>query len=140
MTTLKLFAATLPAFLLLDLLWLGVLMKGFYDREIGDLARRSGGALAPRWGAAAIVYLLIPLGVVLLVRPAAGEAAAVARAAAWGAAYGAILYGVYDFTNLALLAGWSVKMTLVDVAWGTVLCAASAAWMQFVALQWMAKP
>ena len=38
-----------------------------------------------------------------------------------GAVAGAFAYGTYDFTNLATLEGWSVKMTVVDLAWGTLL-------------------
>jgi hypothetical protein len=69
----KLFAIVLPIFLLIDLLWLGVVMKAFYSQELGELARRQGAALAPRWGAAMLVYLLIPGGIVLFVRPLLGE-------------------------------------------------------------------
>lgn len=69
MHNLKLFAIILPVFLLLDLVWLGLLAKGFYSHELGELARRQGAALAPRWGAAILVYLLIPGGIVLFVRP-----------------------------------------------------------------------
>ena len=69
----KLFAIVLPIFLLIDLLWLGVVMKGFYSQELGELARRHGVVLAPRWGAAMLVYLLIPGGIVLFVRPLLGE-------------------------------------------------------------------
>ena len=60
MSAWKLFLIVAPAFLAVDLLWLGVVMKDFYSRELGDLARRVEGALAPRWGAAALVYLMIP--------------------------------------------------------------------------------
>ena len=62
MQTSKLLAIMLPIFLFIDLLWLGVVMKGFYSHELGELARRHGTALAPRWGAAVLVYLLIPGG------------------------------------------------------------------------------
>jgi len=51
----------LPIFLLIDLLWLGVVIKGFYSHELGELAHRQGGALALRWGAPLLVYLLIPI-------------------------------------------------------------------------------
>jgi uncharacterized membrane protein len=60
MHLLKLFAIVLPVFLLIDLLWLGVVMKGFYSQELGELARRQGAALAPRWGA---VFGLVLYGV-----------------------------------------------------------------------------
>lgn len=117
----KLFAILLPLFLLIDLLWLGVLMKDFYSRELGEMARRQGESLAPRWGAAILVYLLIPGGLVLFVRPQC-TAAPWWQVFAWGAVYGLIVYGVYDLTNLSVLERWSVRMALADLAWGTILC------------------
>jgi uncharacterized membrane protein len=128
----KLFLIVLPAFLLLDFIWLGVLMKNYYSAELGDLARRSGESLSPRWGAAILVYVLIPAGLVAFVRPAMGADASILRAAVWGAAYGLVAYGVYDLTNLAVLEKWTVRMTVIDMAWGATICALSAAWMRGV--------
>ena len=87
----KLFAILLPIFLFIDLLWLGIVMKGFYSQELGELARRQGTALAPRWGAAVLVYLLIPGGLVLLVRPLLGVNATAWQAIGWGALYGLVV-------------------------------------------------
>lgn len=130
MREVKLFLLLLPVFLTLDLIWLGVVAKGFYQQELGELARREGSALAPRWAAAAIVYLLIPAGLVLFVRPHANAAAAIGTALLWGATYGLVVYGVYDFTNWAVLERWSARMTFADVVWGMTLCGASALVMQ----------
>jgi uncharacterized membrane protein len=128
----KLFAILLPIFLFIDLLWLGVVMKGFYSHELGELARRQGTALAPRWGAAILVYLLIPGGLVLFVRPLLGMNATAWQAIGWGAVYGLVLYGVYDLTNFAVLEKWTVRMTLADIAWGCILCGAMSAIMRLV--------
>lgn len=132
MRGLKLFALLLPVFLILDLSWLGILMKSFYSSELGELARRQGESFAPRWGAAILVYLLIPGGLVLFVRPLIGAHAATWQAIVWGAVYGLILYGVYDLTNLAVLEKWTLKMTLADVAWGCTLCAVVSACMRLI--------
>ncbi|HTN74176.1 MAG TPA: DUF2177 family protein, partial [Pirellulaceae bacterium] len=84
----KTFAVLAPCVLLIDLLWLGVLMKGFYAQEIGELTRRQGETLAPRWGAAILVYLIIPAGLMLFVRPLLNEQSAAWQAFAWGALFG----------------------------------------------------
>lgn len=118
----KLFAIVLPIFLISDLLWLGVVMKDFYSQELGELARRQGATLAPRWGAAMLVYLLIPGGIVLFVRPLLRENNSTWRALGWGGLFGLVLYGVYDLTNLAVLEKWTVRMTLADMIWGCFLC------------------
>lgn len=127
----KLFLLLLPIFLAADLFWLGVLMKGFYSAELGDLARRQDAALAPRWQAALLVYVLIPGGIVLFVRPLV-RGVTIGQSFAWGAVFGLVLYGVYDLTNLAILEKWSLRMTLADIAWGCVLCGTISTVMKFV--------
>lgn len=122
MQSLKLFAIVLPVFLLIDLTWLGWLMTGFYSDALGELARRRDGALAPRWSAAVLVYLLIPGGIVFLVRPMLGENATALQTLAAGALYGLIVYGTYDLTNLATLEKWTWPLTLADMVWGCFLC------------------
>lgn len=128
----KLFAILLPLFLLFDLLWLGVVMKGFYSAELGELGRREGSTLAPRWWAAIPVYLLIPAGIVLFVRPLVGANDALWQAFGWGAVYGLVLYGVYDLTNMAVLEKWTVRMTLADMAWGCLLCGTISTVMRLI--------
>lgn len=80
----KLFAIVLPIFLLIDLLWLGLVMKAFYSQEPSELARRNRAVLAPRWGAVMLVHLLIFGGIVLFVRPLMGENVAARQAVGWG--------------------------------------------------------
>ncbi len=138
MQTWKLFAIVLPIFLLIDLFWLGVVMKALYSHELGELARRHGAVLAPRWGAAMLVYLLIPGGIVLFVRPHLGANGTAWQAFGWGALFGLVLYGVYDLTNLAVLEKWTVRMTLADMTWGCVLCGMISVVMKFVD-RWLTK-
>jgi uncharacterized membrane protein len=44
----------------------------------------------------------------------------------YGAAMGFVIYGVYDFTCLAIFKDWPVMMAFIDWAWGTFLCGFSA--------------
>ncbi len=85
-----------------------------------------------------MVYLLIPAGIVLFVRPLLGANATAWQAFGWGAVYGLVLYGVYDLTNLAVLDKWSMRMTLADIAWGCVLCGSVSAIMRRVD-DWLAN-
>ena len=34
---------------------------------------------------------------------------------------GFTVYGVFDFTNMAIIEKWKYKQTLIDVIWGTIL-------------------
>lgn len=49
------------------------------------------------------------------------------RAVLAGALFGFFAYATYDLSNLATLRGWPLRLTLVDIAWGTALTAAAAA-------------
>ncbi len=48
-------------------------------------------------------------------------------AAVNGALLGLLCYGVYDSTNIALLNGWTLRISLLDVTWGAVATAVAAA-------------
>ncbi len=116
------FLATLGAMAVLDGLWLGLIARNFYRQNLGNLM-----ASPPRWAAAVIFYALYAVGVwYFVVQPGVSDGD-IGRAAARGAFLGLIAYATYDLTNLATLKDWSIKVTLVDIAWGTVMTAAVAA-------------
>jgi len=52
-----------------------------------------------------------------------------------GALFGLVTYATYDLTNLATLREWSLTVTIVDLAWGTVLTAATSALSVWAALK-----
>lgn len=125
MTLFKTYLLLLPVLFLIDYVWLGKLMGPFYIRELGALARSSGQAFAPVVWAAVLVYLLIPLGVVVFVLPLLPPQGFLLPAIGYGALFGLVLYGVFDMTNYALLANYSLKMALVDIGWGCFLNSAA---------------
>ena len=118
--TITLAALGAVVFMVLDGLWLGVLMKGFYRDQLAPIVRLADGGIAPNWPAALVVYLLLGAGIALLVMP---RASTPALAAAHGALLGLVIYGVYDFTNYSTLRQWPFELVLVDVAWGTAATA-----------------
>jgi uncharacterized membrane protein len=112
------------AFMVLDAVWLGLLMKNFYRQQLAPIVRLGDGGIAPNWPAAFVVYALLGTGIALFVIP---RAPSVPIAAAFGALFGLVVYGVYDFTNYSTLRQWPFVLTLADVAWGTCASAACAA-------------
>ena len=113
----KLYAATVPVFFAIDLLWLGVVARGLYQRSLAHLLSPS-----VNWPAAFAFYLLYIAGIILFaVRPALAEQSLV-KAAVWGGLYGFFTYMTYDLTNLATLRDWPVRIVFIDIAWGTILC------------------
>jgi uncharacterized membrane protein len=114
---LKLYLGTFAAFLLIDLIWLGVVAKNFYGKQLGHLL-----AAKTNWAAAIAFYLLFIVGVLVFVVVPALEADSLNRALLYGALFGFFTYATYDLTNLATLEGWPPLLTAVDLVWGTVLC------------------
>ena len=106
-------------FLVLDLVWLGVVAQDLYDRYLGDLL-----AEEPNVAAAFIFYAIFVAGLLLFVVRPALEDGSGRDALVRGAAFGLVTYATWDLTSLAVIEGFPVTIALVDMAWGTVLAAA----------------
>jgi uncharacterized membrane protein len=79
------------------------------------------------WAAAIAFYLLFVAGIVVLVVSPAIERRSLMAALALGGLFGLVTYAAYDLTNLATLEGFPLRVALVDLVWGTVLCATVSA-------------
>ncbi|MDZ4738286.1 MAG: DUF2177 family protein [Alphaproteobacteria bacterium] len=122
------YGVTLIAFLAIDFFWLGWIAKSTYVAEMGDLMRKD-----PNLVAAAAFYLLYAAGLTLFAVLPGLKADSAIQAIALGAAFGLIAYATYDLTNLSVLNGFSLKLALIDMAWGTFASAAAVACTFFVA-------
>ena len=114
----KLFLIALPVFFVIDMAWLGLVAKKFYNQHIGFLMRPDVG-----WFAAIIFYLLFIAGLVTFVITPAIEKQSWINAVLYGAFFGLVTYSTYDLTNLATLKDWPLVVTVVDLLWGMVLSA-----------------
>jgi uncharacterized membrane protein len=115
---LKLYFIALPVFFAIDMMWLGLVAKNFYAKQIGFLMKTD-----VNWIAAILFYLLFIVGVVVfVVTPAIGQKSWV-HALGYGALFGVITYATYDLTNLATVKNWPVTVTVVDLIWGMTLAA-----------------
>ncbi|MGB7474018.1 DUF2177 family protein [Trichococcus sp.] len=121
MDSIKLYFLTFFVFFLVDIVWLGVLSKNIYSKYLGHL-------MAPNvnWVAAIIFYLLFIGGLVFFVIHPALLKGSLQYAILAGGFFGLIAYATYDLTNLATLKDWPITITLIDLAWGTFLNAATA--------------
>lgn len=114
----KLYLIALPVFLAIDMLWLGLVAKGFYAKQIGFLMKTN-----INWLAAIIFYLIFIIGLVLFVIMPALDKNSWRQALLLGALFGLITYATYDLTNLATLKNWPLLVTFVDLLWGTIIAA-----------------
>jgi len=115
----KLFIIALPVFFVIDMVWLVLVAKKFYQEQIGYLMKPD-----INWFAAIIFYLLFIAGLIVFVISPAVEKHSWVHALLFGALFGLITYATYDLTNLATLKDWPLLVTVVDLIWGTVLASA----------------
>lgn len=125
------YLGSVAAMLVLDVIWLSLMVPRVYQPMMGDLL-----AETPKFWVAGVFYLVYIAGVVALCVLPAREAGSWMRAAGAGALLGLVAYGTYDFTNQATLKNWPAMLTVLDVAWGTVLTAATATGGYFAA-RWL---
>lgn len=106
-------------FVVLDFVWF-YFAGNFFRLEISGIARLTDtGEWNVRYLPAALVYVLMSIGIVVFVYPLASS---VATAFAFGALFGLVGYGLYDLTNLATLTDWTVRLAVIDILWGSFLC------------------
>jgi uncharacterized membrane protein len=119
----------LTLFTVADLVWLGIVARSFYRRELGSLIADKFNA----WAAAAF-YLMYPMGIVAFAMAPSTTFGAWKDVALASAGLGFFAYATYDLTNLATLRQWPLRLAVVDVLWGTLLTALAATGAYLVAL------
>ena len=114
----KLYLIALPVFLAIDLVWLTVVSKDFYAKQLGYLLAKNPNLLA-----ALIFYLLFIAGLIVFVITPALDKRLWTHALLAGAFFGLVTYATYDLTNLATIRDWPLIITVVDLVWGMALSA-----------------
>jgi uncharacterized membrane protein len=128
---LKLYLCTLVAFFAIDMVWLGVVARGFYQKHLGFLLRPD-----PNWTAAIVFYSLFVAGLLVFVVVPSLQAGSPKKVLILGALFGLITYATYDLTNQATVKDWPLIVTAVDMLWGGVL-ATSVSYLGFLAGKWL---
>ena len=119
-----LYLATLAVMTGLDFLFLGVLAKGFFVAEVGDMLGEV--KLVP----AVLFYLLYVVGILIFVSADARDPHSTLL---YGALFGLFCYATFDLTALALLKHWSWAVAALDISWGAVVTAVASTAGLFVA-------
>jgi uncharacterized membrane protein len=113
MKNLLLYFLTFIAFLAVDAVWLLLIAKNFYAKEIGHLMAEKA-LLLP----ALIFYLLFVVGVLIFAVVPGYQAESISKTLMLSALFGLMTYATYDLTNLATLKDWPLKVTIIDIIWG----------------------
>lgn len=100
----------------IDAVWLKFVANSFYKKQLGSLLRAK-----PDFAAAAIFYVLYIFAIIFFaVNPALGLGS-FGYAISHAALLGLVMYATYDLTNQSTLKHWPLKITIVDMAWGTFI-------------------
>ena len=114
----KIYISMFVCFLAVDLIWLGIVARAFYQKHLDFLLRPS-----PNWPIAILFYLIFLAGILIFVVVPSLQSGSLRKVIFMGALFGFVTYATYDLTNHATLKGWPWIVTIVDLCWGTVLCA-----------------
>ena len=110
------YVSMLVFMLVVDIIWLSVIAKPIYQQGIGHLM-----AAKPNLIFAALFYLVYVFGLLRFAIKPNRAWAGVKQTFFAGASVGLLVYASYDLTNLALLKDWPLGLSLLDIAWGTLL-------------------
>ena len=113
-----LYLATLIVMVPVDLVFLGLVAKGFFTSEVGDML----GEIRPL--PAVLFYLLYVVGILVFV--SGGREATFQSALLYGALFGLFCYATFELTSLSILKHWTWRVAAVDVGWGSLMTAVSA--------------
>jgi uncharacterized membrane protein len=120
---------TIPVFFAIDMVWLGVIAKNLYQKQIGHL-------LSPtvNWPPAVIFYLVYIFGIVYFAVLPGIEKDSLKTVLINAALFGTIAYATYDLTNLATLKDWPTTIVYIDLLWGATLTSLVATASYYIAL------
>ncbi len=110
------FFISFAIFLAIDMVWLNIIAKKLYRRELGYLMADQFNVTA-----AFVFYALFVVGLIYFSIYPAFVLQSPIRALLLGAFFGLVTYATYDLTNLATVKDWPVLITMIDLAWGTTL-------------------
>lgn len=109
--------SALLTMLIIDSVWLKVMYAYLYNPYIGHLL-----GATPKLIPAGFFYIIYTLVLtILIIIPALTHNYSILKVFIFGALFGLVCYATYDLTNQATLKDWPLLVTLVDIAWGTLL-------------------
>ena len=117
-----LYVVTFTVFLGIDYFGLSYVIKPLFVKDIGHLMTQQFRVLP----AFAFYAFFVAVLLWFVSWPAVQEGHGLWWVMGNAALIGAVAYGTYEFTNLAILKDWTWRMVVADGLWGTALTAVSA--------------
>lgn len=121
MMIITLLLVSIVLYMIMDYLWIGVIMKGFYTTSLSQLGRLENGSFKPRIFSMILVYISLGfLTVFYLIPRITGFNK---ESLIFAFLFGFVLYAFYEYTNYAIIKDWPKKIILLDCVWGGILVA-----------------
>lgn len=117
----RVFFIVLPILIALDLAWTQVIAGDFYRAYLGYVLRGHYNLAA-----LGLFYVLYTAGIVYFALLPALQNKLFALAFIRGAVLGLVCYAFYDLTNMVSRPDWPLFVSVLDIAWGTILTACTA--------------
>ena len=102
----------------IDFIWIKLVMMNEYTNLISDIQKTS---IMVRFIPTILCYITIILSIVLFVIPKISKENRLEDSIIYGGLMGFFMYGMFSFTNYALLDRWSIRVLLLDTFWGAFL-------------------
>jgi uncharacterized membrane protein len=116
------YIVTFVVMVALDLIWLRFASHAVFRPAVGDILTDK-----PNLVAAGLFYVFFAAGLIFFAVWPAFSNGRVTTAFLSGALLGFLAYMAFDLTNLAILRLWSVRVSIIDISWGTFVSVVSAA-------------
>lgn len=118
-------------FMFIDLIWLGFIAKDLYAKALGHLMSSK-----VNWFAAIVFYLIFIVGIQYFVLNPALIHQDFVKLVLDALMFGFLTYATYDLTNLATLKDWPIKLTAIDLVWGSSL-SLMVSLLSYIIIQWL---
>jgi uncharacterized membrane protein len=122
MQSIVVYVVALITFVAVDVAWLALMGNRLYKPTLDDILLR-----AVRPWPAIVFYLVYPIGIVVFAVLPGLRSGSLPLTIVLGLLLGAIAYATYDLTNYATLRNWTLQLALIDVVYGGLVTALSAA-------------
>lgn len=127
----SMYFATLGFLIFLDSIWIGFLMTDIYKSNISKILSIPKESVTFNPLSGILAWLLIAFGALFFVFPLVKNLDYFLTFI-YGALFGLVIYGVFEFTNMATFSGWSLKTAIIDIFWGMFLNGAIALFLRFM--------
>ena len=118
-TFFKVAGISILLFIVLDLIWLSVVARTIYFKQMSYLAVIKDGRIVFNLPVGLSVQALIALGLTVFISLGIQVDNSLATSICIGMFAGFVMYCTYDLTNLSFVRDYPVLITVVDIAWGT---------------------